>query len=52
MFFGEVVRATKLLPSRVAQALGELVARGWATADSFEGLRALLIPSEKKDSFY
>jgi ATP-dependent Lhr-like helicase len=51
MFFGELVRATKLLPSRVAQALGELVARGWATADSFEGLRALFIPSEKHAPF-
>jgi ATP-dependent Lhr-like helicase len=51
MFFGELVRATKLLPSRVAEALGELTARGWATADSFEGLRALLIPSEKHAPF-
>jgi ATP-dependent Lhr-like helicase len=51
MFFGELVRACKLLPSRVAQALGELTARGWATADSFEGLRALLIPSEKRIPF-
>jgi ATP-dependent Lhr-like helicase len=51
MFFMELVRATKLLPSNVAQALGELAARGWATADSFEGLRALLIPSDKRASF-
>ena len=51
MFFMELVRATKLLPSYVAQALGELAARGWATADSFEGLRALLIPSEKRAPF-
>ena len=51
MFFMELVRATKLLPSSVAQALGELAARGWATADSFEGLRALLIPSEKRVPF-
>ena len=51
MFFAELVRATKLLPSRVAQALGELAARGWATSDSFEGLRALLIPSEKRVPF-
>jgi len=51
MFFGELVRTCKLLPSRVAQALGELTARGWATADSFEGLRALLIPSEKRVPF-
>jgi ATP-dependent Lhr-like helicase len=51
MFFAEVLRETKLLPSRVAQALGELAAQGWATADSFEGLRALLIPSEKRAPF-
>jgi ATP-dependent Lhr-like helicase len=51
MFFAELVRATKLLPSRVAQALGELAAQGWATADSFEGLRALLLPSEKRIPF-
>ena len=37
--------------SRVEQALGELAAQGWATADSFEGLRALLIPSEKRAPF-
>jgi len=35
MFFGELVSATKLLPSRAEQALGELAAQGWATADSF-----------------
>jgi ATP-dependent helicase Lhr and Lhr-like helicase len=51
MFFTEMVRATKLLPSSVAQALGELAARGWATADSFEGLRALVIPSAKRTPF-
>jgi len=51
MFFSELVRLTKLLPSRVAQALGELTARGWVTSDSFEGLRALLIPSEKRAPF-
>jgi ATP-dependent Lhr-like helicase len=51
MFFGELVSATKLLPSRAEQALGELAAQGWATADSFEGLRALLIPAEKRAPF-
>ena len=51
MFFSELVRLTKLLPSRVAQALGELTARGWVTSDSFEGLRALLLPSEKRAPF-
>src|SRR5437879_3871930 len=51
LFFNEVVRQTGLLPSRVEQALGELAASGWVTADSFEGLRALLIPSEKRAPF-
>ena len=51
LFFNEVVRQTGLLPSRVEQALGELAAQGWVTADSFEGLRALLIPSEKRAPF-
>src|SRR5262249_24501803 len=44
LFFGELVKETGLLPSRVEQALGELSAQGWVTSDSFEGLRALLMP--------
>jgi ATP-dependent Lhr-like helicase len=51
MFFGELVRAVQRLPSRVAEALGELTARGCATADSFEGLRALLTRSDKRFPF-
>jgi len=51
MFFSELVRQSKLLPSRAAQSLAELVAQGCATADSFEGLRALLIPAEKRAPF-
>jgi ATP-dependent Lhr-like helicase len=51
LFFGEIVRHTALLKSRVEQALGELVAHGWVTADSFEGLRALLTPPEKRARF-
>jgi ATP-dependent Lhr-like helicase len=48
MFFAELVRATGLLPSRVGEALAELVAHGLANSDSFEGLRALLVPSDKR----
>ncbi|MGN6554483.1 MAG: DEAD/DEAH box helicase [Verrucomicrobiota bacterium] len=48
LFFGEIVQRTRLLQSRVEQALGELTAQGWVTADSFEGLRALLMPQEKR----
>jgi ATP-dependent helicase Lhr and Lhr-like helicase len=51
LFFGEIVRQTRLLPSRVEQALAELTARGCVTADSFEGLRALLVPEEKRIPF-
>ncbi len=51
LFFGEIVRHTGLLKSRVEQALGELVSHGWVTADSFEGLRALLTPPEKRERF-
>ena len=51
LFFDEIVRQTGLLPSRVEQALGELAAQGRVTADSFEGLRALLLPSDKRAPF-
>jgi ATP-dependent Lhr-like helicase len=51
MFFGELVQQTGLLPSRVEEALAELVAQGWVTSDSFEGLRALLVPQEKRVPF-
>jgi ATP-dependent Lhr-like helicase len=51
LFFGEIVRQTGLLPSRIEQTLAELTARGCVTADSFEGLRALLVPAEKRAPF-
>jgi ATP-dependent helicase Lhr and Lhr-like helicase len=51
LFFGEIVRQTRLLPSRVEQALAELAAYGYVTADGFEGLRALLLPEEKRAPF-
>jgi ATP-dependent Lhr-like helicase len=51
LFFGEIVRKTALLPSRVELALAELTAQGMVTSDSFEGLRALLLPEEKRESF-
>ena len=47
-FFPELVSASGLLPTRVEEALGELVAAGLATADSFTGLRALLVPSDRR----
>ncbi len=51
LFFAGVVQRTGLLPSRIEQALAELAAQGWVTSDSFEGLRALLVPSEKRAPF-
>jgi ATP-dependent Lhr-like helicase len=48
LFFHEIVAATGLLPTQVEQALGELVALGVTTADSFSGLRALLTPSDRR----
>jgi ATP-dependent helicase Lhr and Lhr-like helicase len=51
LFFGELVQQTGLLPSRLERALAELTAQGLVTADSFEGLRALLVPEEKRTPF-
>ena len=51
LFFGELVRQSGLLASRVEQGLAELTAQGYVTADSFEGLRALLVPEEKRAPF-
>ena len=47
-FFADLGRATGLLDSQVEEALAELVARGLVTADSFTGLRALLVPSSRR----
>jgi ATP-dependent helicase Lhr and Lhr-like helicase len=51
LFFGELVQKTGLLPSRLERALAELSAQGLVTADSFEGLRALLVPEAKRAPF-
>ncbi len=50
-FFVDLVRHTGLLRSQLEEALAELVASGWASTDSFAGLRALLTPSSKRPSF-
>ena len=50
LFFHEMVTATRLLPTLVERALGELAGAGLVTADSFSGLRALLLPPEKRKS--
>jgi len=52
LFFSELVEKLRgTMPSRVEEALAELAAQGWATSDSFEGLRALLLPQEKRLPF-
>jgi ATP-dependent helicase Lhr and Lhr-like helicase len=51
LFFGEIVRRIGSLPSRVEIAIAELAANGWVTSDSFEGLRALLVPDDKRQPF-
>jgi len=47
-FFDEIVSGAKLLNAQAEDALAELAAAGIVTADSFSGLRALLIPQDKK----
>lgn len=47
-FFGEIADSTRLLKVELEDALGELVARGLVNADSFAGLRALLLPATRR----
>ncbi len=47
-FFHELASATGLLDTQLEDALGELVSWGLVTADSFTGLRALLVPSSRR----
>ena len=49
-FFDELLGGTRLLHTELEDALGELVASGLVTSDSFSGLRALLVPSSKRPS--
>jgi ATP-dependent Lhr-like helicase len=51
LFFVEIVQAAGLLRVQVEEGLGELVARGLVTADSFNGLRALLAPQRRRTGF-
>jgi len=51
LFFAELVRRSELLPSQVEEALSQLAALGLVTSDSFDGLRALLVPSHKRPTF-
>jgi ATP-dependent Lhr-like helicase len=47
-FFDELVEGTGLLRNQVEEALAELVALGLVNSDSFGGLRALLVPSDRR----
>jgi ATP-dependent Lhr-like helicase len=47
-FFEELVDGTGQLRVQAEEALGELVAQGLVSADSFAGLRALLVPSDRR----
>lgn len=49
-FFDEIVDSAGLLPSQAEEALAELVALGIVNSDSFGGLRALLVPSDRRRS--
>jgi ATP-dependent Lhr-like helicase len=47
-FFEEIVDGTGLLRVQAEEAVGELVAQGLVSADSFAGLRALLVPADRR----
>ena len=50
-FFDELATASGMMRLQVEAALSELVALGLVTSDSFGGLRALLVPSDRRKSF-
>ncbi|HEX3863482.1 MAG TPA: DEAD/DEAH box helicase [Stellaceae bacterium] len=47
-FFDELAEGTRLLRPQVEEGLAELVALGLVNSDSFSGLRALLMPADKR----
>jgi ATP-dependent Lhr-like helicase len=47
-FFDELTQGTGLLPSQAEEALAEAVALGLVNSDSFAGLRALLVPADRR----
>ncbi|WP_026608788.1 DEAD/DEAH box helicase [Methylocaldum szegediense] len=51
LFFEELAQWAGLLPTQLENALAELVARGRVASDSFMGLRALLMPEQKKQRY-
>jgi ATP-dependent helicase Lhr and Lhr-like helicase len=47
-FFGELQEGTRLLRTQVEEALAELVAWGHVHSDGFTGIRALLVPPDRR----
>ncbi len=47
-FFDEIVDGARLLAAQAEEALAELVGAGLVRSDSFGGLRALLVPSDRR----
>jgi ATP-dependent Lhr-like helicase len=50
-FFDDIVHALDLPRTFVEEALGELVGVGLVNSDGFSGLRALLLPSDRRKPF-
>ncbi len=50
LFTDDLARATMLLTTDLERGLGELVARGLVTSDSFASLRAFLLPAYRRKS--
>ena len=48
-FFADLQRDARLLGAQAEGALGELVAHGLVTCDSFAGLRALVMPEDRRN---
>ncbi|MEX0683539.1 MAG: DEAD/DEAH box helicase [Dehalococcoidia bacterium] len=48
LFYDDIVAATNRLPGDVERGLWDLVARGLATADGFQALRALMASNKKR----
>ncbi len=48
LFTDDLARATRLLGADLERGLGELVARGLASSDSFASLRAFLLPAHRR----
>lgn len=49
-FFDDIADGAGMLPVEVEESLAELVALGFVNSDSFGGLRALLVPSNRRAS--